>query len=179
MKKVIRGLILECVQGNIVQQKDIVAIVNAANAQLAPGGGVAGAIYHAAGPGLAQESLPLGPIKPGEAVITGAHNLPNKYVIHCLGPRYGKDNPADVLLRNCYQNALTIAENYKIESIAFPAISTGVFGYPIHEAAGVAFKTIIDTIPKVQSLRLIRFVLYNNDYLLIHEKILTKLTGSL
>jgi O-acetyl-ADP-ribose deacetylase (regulator of RNase III) len=87
---VIDGVRIECVQGNIVEQPDIDTIVNAANAWLAPGGGVAGAIHRAAGPGLAEECRPLAPIRPGEAVITGAHRLPNKHVIHCLGPMYSQ-----------------------------------------------------------------------------------------
>ncbi|MDZ7847015.1 MAG: macro domain-containing protein [Owenweeksia sp.] len=93
---------LELVEGNITQQPDMAAIVNAANAELLIGGGVAGAIHRAAGPGLEKECAPLAPIKPGEAVITGAHQLPNQYVIHCLGPVYGRDKPEDRLLANCY-----------------------------------------------------------------------------
>lgn len=89
--KTISGATIQCRRGNIVDQPDVDAIINAANAQLRPGGGVAGAIHRAAGPGLDRECRPLSPIQPGQAVITGAHSLPNQYVIHCLGPVYGRD----------------------------------------------------------------------------------------
>ena len=110
----LNGITLECVQGDIADQADMEAIVNAANAQLLPGGGVAGAIHRAAGPGLEKECRPLAPIQPGEAVITGGQNLPNKHVIHCLGPIYGKDAPADLLLANCYRHALGAAEKHGV-----------------------------------------------------------------
>jgi len=175
MKKTISGITIECIRGDIVSQPDIAAIVNAANAQLKIGGGVAGAIHRAAGPGLEEECRPLAPIKPGECVITGGHRLPNCYVIHCLGPIYGVDKPENKLLANCYRNALKLAEQYKIDSIAFPAISTGAFGYPIEEAAEVAFKTIMEIIPELQYVKRIRFVLYTNRDLEIHGKTLSRL----
>ena len=99
------GVRVECVRGDITSQEDVAAIVNAANAELRSGGGVAGAIHRAAGPGLAREARPLAPISPGEAVITGAHDLPNHYVIHTLGPVYGQDRPEAELLANCYRNS--------------------------------------------------------------------------
>ncbi len=163
---------IECVQGDIVNQKDCEAVVNAANAQLKTGGGVAGAIHRAAGPGLAKEARPMGPIEPGEAVITGGHNLPNKYVIHCLGPVYGRDQPEEKLLANCYRNALKLAEENEINSIAFPAISTGIFGYPIEEAARVAFTTIVEQIPMLKHVKNIRFVLHSIKDLEVHERVL-------
>jgi O-acetyl-ADP-ribose deacetylase (regulator of RNase III) len=86
-------LVIQCVQGDIVQQPDVDVIVNAANAELPPGGGVAGAIHRAAGPGLAAECRPLTPIGPGQAVLTGGHRLPNRYVIHCLGPVFNTVAP--------------------------------------------------------------------------------------
>ncbi|MBO8168307.1 MAG: macro domain-containing protein [Thermoanaerobacteraceae bacterium] len=171
----ISGVTVECVRGDIAAQEDVTVVVNAANAQLLPGGGVAGAIHRAAGPGLAEECRPLAPIKPGEAVITGGHNLPNKYVIHCLGPVYGVDEPADRLLASCYRNALKLAEERGIDSIAFPAISTGIFGYPVEEAATVALKTIIEIIPGLKKVEKIRFVLYSNEHLKIHEEVLRRL----
>ena len=93
MRRTVHGVSVECVRGDITSQEDVAAIVNAANAELRSGGGVAGAIHRAAGPGLAREARPLAPISPGEAVITGAHDLPNRYVIHTLGPVYGQDRP--------------------------------------------------------------------------------------
>lgn len=163
------GVVVECVQGDLTAQSDMVAIVNAANAELLPGGGVSGAIHAAAGPGLAKESISLGPIRPGEAVITGGHALPNRYVIHCLGPVYGKDEPSDALLASCYRNALRIADENGIESIAFPAISTGIFGYPKAEAAEIAFRTVRAALPTLERVRHIRFVLHDAESLAIHE----------
>ncbi|RBP33312.1 O-acetyl-ADP-ribose deacetylase (regulator of RNase III) [Marinobacter pelagius] len=154
---------IECVQGNIASQPDIDAIVNAANARLMPGSGVAGAIHSAAGPGLAQECRQLAPIEPGQAVISGGHDLPNPHVIHCLGPVYGVDTPSDELLADCYRNALELADRHGLSSIAFPAISTGVFGYPIDEAARVAVNAIRKAVPGLTSVRLIRLVLFSED----------------
>ena len=173
--KTISGVTIECVKGDIAKQPDITAVVNAANAWLKPGGGVAGAIHRAAGPGLEEECRPLAPIKPGQAVITGGHNLPNKYVIHCLGPRWGIDKPEDKLLADCYRNALKVADEHKIDSIAFPAISTGIFGYPVEEAAEVALKTVKEVIPTLKHVKKIRFVLHSDRDLKVHEKVLESL----
>lgn len=156
------SLKIECMQGDITDQPDMDAIVNAANAQLLPGGGVAGAIHSKAGPGLAKECKSLAPIKTGEAVITGAHHLPNKHVIHCLGPVYGVDKPEERLLANCYRNALSLAEANGLKSIAFPAISTGIFGYPLEEAAQVSFSAVRD-FKVFHSLRHVRFVLWSEQ----------------
>lgn len=177
MKYKVDGVTVECISGDIAAQKDIAAVVNAANAQLRIGGGVAGAIHRTAGPGLEEECRPLAPIKPGEAVITGGHNLPNRFVIHCLGPVYGADKPEEKLLADCYRNALRLAEEHNIDSIAFPSISTGAFGYPMEAAAEVAFKTIKELIPNLKSVKLIRFVLYGSDALEIHRRILEKIIG--
>ncbi|AFM21742.1 putative phosphatase, C-terminal domain of histone macro H2A1 like protein [Acetomicrobium mobile DSM 13181] len=175
IEKIISGVTIECVKGDIAKQPDITAVVNAANAWLKPGGGVAGAIHRAAGPGLEEECRPLAPIKPGQAVITGGHNLPNRYVIHCLGPRWGIDKPEDKLLADCYRNALKLADEHKIDSIAFPAISTGIFGYPVEEAAKVALKTIKEVIPTLKYIKKIRFVLHSDRDLTVHEKVLASL----
>jgi len=153
---------IECLQGDITDQPYIDAIVNAANAQLMPGGGVAGAIHHKAGPGLVQECEPLAPIRTGEAVITSGCNLPNKHVIHCLGPVYGVDKPESKLLASCYRNALSLAEANGLQSIAFPAISTGIFGYPLEEAAQVSFGAIRD-FNAYRSLQHVRFVLWSEQ----------------
>ncbi len=158
---------IECVRGNIANQPDIDAVVNAANARLMPGSGVAGAIHSAAGPGLAQECRKLAPIEPGQAVISGGHDLPNAHVIHCLGPVYGVDTPSEKLLAACYRNALELADRQGLSSIAFPAISTGVFGYPIEEAAEVAVATIREVAPDLTSVRLIRLVLFSENDLAV------------
>lgn len=168
---------LELTQGDIAAQQDIQAVVNAANAQLKAGGGVAGAIHRAAGPGLTEETRPLAPIEPGEAVITGAHQLPNEYVIHCLGPVYGRDKPEDRLLSNCYKNALELAEEEGITSIAFPSISTGAFGYPMEDAARVAFITVAQVAENLEGLELVRFVLFDQKALQIHQQALEGLFG--
>gem|GEM_PF-1053742 len=93
-------------------------------------------------------------------MITTGHRQPSQYVIHCVGPVYGVDKPEDGLLANCCRNALRLAEEHRIESIAFPAISTGAFGYPMEDAAEVAFGTIMDAIPKLKSVKRVRFLLH-------------------
>lgn len=153
------------------------AVVNAANAELRMGGGVAGAIHRAAGAGLERECRPLAPIRPGEAVITGAHNLPNRYVIHCLGPVYGADEPAGTLLASCYRNALRLAEDKGITSIAFPAISTGAFGFPMAPAARIALETILAELAAPSSVKHVRFVLSDAAALRIHVHALEALSG--
>ena len=175
MRRTVHGVTVECVQGDITSQDDVTAIVNAANAELRSGGGVAGAIHRAAGPRLAEEARPLAPIRPGEAVMTSGHNLPNRYVIHALGPVYGQDRPEAELLAGCYRNALALAEENGIDSIAFPAISTGVFGYPVEEAAEVAIKTVVEEAERLEHVRLIRFVLFAERDLEVHEKVLSEI----
>ncbi|MCX4186638.1 macro domain-containing protein [Methylophaga sp. OBS4] len=175
VRQVIHDVTIECVQDDIVNQPDMDVIVNAANAELRIGGGVAGAIHRAAGPGLEAECRPLAPIRPGEAVITGAHDLPNRKVVHCLGPVYGLDTPSDDLLASCYRNALYLAEQNNLHSIAFPAISTGTFGYPAESAARIALKTILDAAPGLSSLKFIRFVLFSTADQHLYTKILKEL----
>jgi O-acetyl-ADP-ribose deacetylase len=169
------GKLLELVQGNIANQPDMDAVVNAANAELRIGGGVAGAIHAAAGPGLEEECRPLAPIQPGEAVITGAHGLPNRYVIHCLGPVYGIDTPSEALLVSCYRRALQLAENNKINAIAFPAISAGAFGYPLEAAARTALSVVVDALPGLSVVNHVRFVLYSERDLEVFQRNLDEL----
>lgn len=176
--RVVDGVKLECVCGDISRQNGIKAVVNAANAQLMPGGGVAGALHRAAGPGLAEECRPLAPIVPGQAVITGGHRLPNEYVIHCLGPVWGVDEPAEQLLINCYRNALRLAEEREIESIAFPAISTGSFGYPFELAMRAALATVIDLAPTLAHVRLVRFMLASDSDAAHCERIVDEFLGN-
>lgn len=176
MEKTIHGVTLELTRGDITNQEGFDAVVNAANAQLRSGGGVAGAIHRAAGPGLEQETRSHAPIQPGEAVISGGHDLPVPHVIHCLGPVYGQDQPADELLASCYRRALELAEENGLVSIAFPAISTGAFGYPLREAAEIALRTVADLAARLEHVRRIRFVLWGGDALAVHEEVLESMS---
>jgi O-acetyl-ADP-ribose deacetylase (regulator of RNase III) len=169
---------VECVQGDITQQPDIEVIVNAANGALLPGGGVAGAIHRAAGPELAQECRRLAPIKPGEAVITGGHLLPNRHVVHCLGPVYGVDEPAAALLASCYRRAMALVAQKRRASVAFPAIATGIFGYPAEPAAKIAIETVLAALADCPSVRRVRFVLFSAADLACYERILVKKTSN-
>lgn len=171
------GVGIELAEGDITDQAGFDAVVNAANAELRPGGGVAGAIHRAAGPGLAQECRPLAPIRPGDCVLTGGHRLPNPWVIHCLGPVYGVDEPADALLAACYRGALELAARHELASVAFPALSTGAFGYPMGPAAEVALGTVVETAPRVPPVARVRFVLLGPEALAAHRSVLERLTS--
>lgn len=156
-------MILEIVSGDITEQRDVDAIVNAANTSLLGGGGVDGAIHRAAGPELLNECRGLHGCHTGEAKITGAYNLPCKYVIHTVGPIYrgGKSKEAE-LLRNAYRNSLQVAADHGVKRIAFPSISTGVYGYPVEEAA----KTAVQTVKEFgrnnpDKIELVRFVMFD------------------
>src|SRR5215210_3954157 len=175
MRRQFGAVTVECIRGDIASQEDVEAVVNATNARLGPGGGVAGAIHRAAGPDLAEEAVPLGAIEPGAAVVTGAHGLPNRYVIHTLGPVYGQDRPEAELLARCYRNSLRLAGESGVESIAFPAISTGIFGYPVDEAARVALETVLQESGSLERVCLVRFVLYGERDLEAHERVLSGL----
>ncbi|HHY13463.1 MAG TPA: macro domain-containing protein [Thermoanaerobacterales bacterium] len=163
MKKKIGGSVLELTVGDIVKQKTE-AVVNAANKQLAPGGGVAGAIHKAAGPGLWEECKKLGGCETGEAKITSGHNLKSKYIIHTVGPVYKNRQSDQINLKKSYLNSLKLATQNNIKSISFPAISSGIFGYPKEEASKIALETIIDYLKNPQSnIEIVRLVLYNQD----------------
>lgn len=178
-KRKLHGVTIECGLGDIAGQPDMDAVVNAANAALRIGGGVAGAIHRAAGPGLEEECRPLAPIRPGQAVLTDGHDLVNRYVIHCLGPVYGRDEPSDSLLAVCYRNALHLAEQHGIRSLAFPAISTGAFGFPVKAAARIAVKTVIEEAPRLSSVNHIRFVLFDTRLQEIHAQALEEMADQL
>jgi len=172
MKKIkIGNSYLELASGDITKQKTE-AIVNAANKRLAPGGGVAGAIHRAAGSDLWDECRKLGGCKTGEAKITGGYNLSAKYIIHTVGPVYSGSSDDPKYLASCYRESLKLSRENNIKSISFPALSTGYFGYPINDAARIAFETIIDELSKQSKIELVKFVLYDSDSLRIHEKIL-------
>lgn len=164
-------------QGDITEQVGFDAVVNAANAELTPGEGVAGGIHRAAGPGLEEETRLHAPIEPGEAVVTSGHDLPNRYVIHCLGPVYGRDEPAERLLASCYLHALRQAEDHGVRTIAFPSISTGAFGYPMSEAARIALDSVRVLAPALDWVRRVRFVLYDDAAFEIHARVLQDLVN--
>ncbi len=164
---------IEVILGDITHQETN-AIVNAANETLSGGGGVDGAIHRAAGPGLLQECRSLGGCPTGEARITSGYNLKVKYVIHTVGPVYTGNDKDSKLLESSYYNSLNLASENGIKSISFPAISTGVYGYPVKEAASIAISTVIKFLRENKEINLVRFVLFNENSFEIHKKELNK-----
>lgn len=153
---------IELVQGDITRQ-EVDAIVNAANSGLLGGGGVDGAIHRAAGPSIMEETRRRYPngCPTGSAVATRAGNLSAKYILHAVGPIWKGGNAGEpAKLRSAIEKCLELAEAYKCESIAFPAISTGVYGYPLDLAAQVTIDSIIGTLPQLEHVRIIRMVLF-------------------
>ncbi|MBZ5654539.1 MAG: O-acetyl-ADP-ribose deacetylase [Acidobacteriia bacterium] len=142
------------------------AIVNAANSSLLGGGGVDGAIHRAGGPSILQECkrivANIGTLPAGKAIMTTGGRLPAKHVIHTVGPVYwgGRQREAETLAR-CYRESIQLADDHAIRSLAFPAISTGAYGYPVHEAAQVAVKTIAEALPTCVHVQHVRFVLFD------------------
>ncbi len=166
--------LLELVEGDITQQETD-ALVNAANRELAPGGGVAGAIHRAAGPELWAETKKLGGCRTGEAKITYGYNLKAKYVIHTVGPVYGGSAEDAVLLRSCYLESLKLAASHDAATVAFPAISTGVFGYPVAGAAEISLHAVVDFLRDNTEVKLVRFVLFGGQDLAVFSAALEKL----
>lgn len=160
-----------------ITRVEVDAIVNAANSSLMGGGGVDGAIHRAGGPAILDDCRKIiakqGSCKPGEAVITSAGNLPAKFVIHTVGPVWnnGKSNEADKLA-NCYRNSLNLAVQYTITSIAFPNISTGIYGYPKREAAAVAIQTVTDFLLNNQYFIKVHFVCFDEENYFIYQNII-------
>ena len=148
---------LEAVKGDITRE-DVDAIVNAANQSLLGGGGVDGAIHRAAGPELLEACRELGGCATGDAKATPGFGLRARWVIHAVGPRYrdGRHGEAE-LLASCYRRALEVADEIGARSVSFPAISTGIYGYPAEEAAAIAVNTIRDTPTRVERVRLVAF----------------------
>ncbi|MEJ2729599.1 MAG: O-acetyl-ADP-ribose deacetylase [Deltaproteobacteria bacterium] len=153
---------LEVRQGDITRL-DVDAIVNAANTRLLGGGGVDGAIHRAAGPQLLAECRTIGGCPTGEARITGGYNLPARHVIHTVGPVYSGKPQDSRLLASCYLNSLTLAVENNLTTIAFPAISCGVYGYPIKDACKIAVDTSCDFLKTNTSLKKIIFILFSEE----------------
>jgi O-acetyl-ADP-ribose deacetylase len=162
VEKIIGKSRLILVQGDIINQVTY-AIVNAANNELTPGGGVSGAIHRVAGPGLREECKALDGCKTGEAKITGGYNLPALYVIHTVGPVYSGRPSDKEKLASCYKNSLELARQYKMKSISFPSISTGVYGYPVKEASMIALTNIVNYLKEHQEIERVRMVLHSEE----------------
>jgi O-acetyl-ADP-ribose deacetylase len=172
--RTINGVTLALLRGTIVDV-EVDAIANAANAALAGGGGVDGAIHRAGGPTIMAECRKIGGCPTGSAVATTAGKLKAKYVFHAVGPIYsGRDEDAR-LLSSAYQSCLNLVEQYKVKSIAFPSLSTGVYGYPLDEAAPIALRTVIEHINKPTSLQQVVFVLFGGDSYAAFERALERL----
>lgn len=149
------------------------AIVNAANSSLLGGGGVDGAIHRAAGPELVHECRLLGGCKVGEAKLTKGYRLPAKFIVHTVGPVWrGGGNGEPELLASCYRNSLLIADIQSAASMAFPSISTGIYGYPIELAAQIAVDTVAALAPDLINLREIVFCCFSAGDLAVYERLL-------
>ena len=170
--------LIETVMGDITKVTDVEAIVNAANNSLLGGGGVDGAIHHAAGPELLKECAGLNGCKTGQAKLTGAYRLPCKYVIHTVGPIWrGGDSGEPEDLRNAYYNSLQVAADHGIRRIAFPSISTGVYHYPLEKAAHIAVKTVKEFCESHPGqFEVVRFVLFNERTLQAYEDAVREIT---
>jgi O-acetyl-ADP-ribose deacetylase (regulator of RNase III) len=154
---------LHVVQGNIVEMK-VDAIVNAANTSLLGGGGVDGAIHHAAGPSLLEECKTLGGCATGHAKITQGYDLPAKYIIHTVGPIWRGGAKGEVqLLTSCYSSSLTLAIENGVKSIAFPAISCGIYGYPVSQACMLAVAETSNFLELHDSIEDVYFVCYDQS----------------
>jgi O-acetyl-ADP-ribose deacetylase (regulator of RNase III) len=172
---------IEAVRGDITQQA-VDAIVNAANSSLLGGGGVDGAIHRRGGPSILAECRRIrtedpryrGGLPTGEAVATTAGELPARWVIHTVGPVYARERDPAALLARCHTESLRIADELGARSIAFPAISTGVYGYPVDRAAPVAVEAVGRVTPGERSVELVRFVLFDEDALAAFEAALRR-----
>jgi O-acetyl-ADP-ribose deacetylase (regulator of RNase III) len=170
---------IELVTGDITRIA-VDAIVNAANSTLLGGGGVDGAIHAAAGQGLLAECLRLDGCPTGEARITGGHRLPARWVIHTVGPIWrGGTQDEDELLARCYQSSLALAGQVEATSIAFPAISTGIFRFPRERAAAIAMRTVAETLENLSNLRRVLFVSFSPDMHELYESTLRDLRISI
>ena len=168
---------IEIVKADITTLK-LDAIVNAANSSLLGGGGVDGAIHRAAGPGLLEECRQLGGCKTGEAKITAGHNLPAKYVIHTVGPVWnGGTRGEPELLASCYRSSLSLAVQNNVRTIAFPAISCGIYGYPVEQACEIAIKETMGFLSNEGSIEKVIFACFGADVYQAYLEAITKVAG--
>lgn len=163
---------IQCEQVDITTL-DVDAIVNAANSSLLGGGGVDGAIHRAAGPGLVEECKDIGGCPTGEARITSGHNLTARYVIHTVGPIWSGGNQKEAeLLASCYMNCFRLLEHNRLRTIAFPAISTGVYGFPKKQAASIAVEETIKALSANDSIRMVLFACFNAETTQIYRQLI-------
>jgi len=163
---------IELIQGDITKLQ-VDAIVNAANKTLLGGGGVDGAIHRAAGSELVTECRTLNGCETGQAKLTKGYNLPAKFVIHTVGPVwYGGDRNEESMLTSCYKNSLLLAEELKLQSIAVPNISTGVYGFPKEKAAQIAIRTVNDVASDLNHLQRIVFAVFDEENYRIYKNLL-------
>ncbi len=180
MRSGFNGTIVELIRGDITLEETD-AIVNAANSRLAGGGGVDGAIHRAGGPEIMAECRKIHNGCPtGEAVITTGGRLKARYVIHTVGPIYsGGSSGEEEKLQDAYRNSLALASSKGLRSVAFPSISTGVYGYPVDDAARVALRTVTEFVKTDKEITLIRFVLFSDRDLQVYSDALKALSASL
>lgn len=170
---------IQILQGDITKLK-VDAIVNAANTSLLGGGGVDGAIHRTAGPDLLEECRLLNGCKTGEAKITKGYNLPAKFVIHTAGPVWqGGVNRENELLRNCYFNSLKVAREFKIKTIAFPSISTGIYGFPFIKASEIAISTALEFLSEDTTIEKVIFICFSEEDYQIFNKIFHKILNGI
>jgi len=163
---------IEVVQGDITKL-DVDAIVNAANKSLLGGGGVDGAIHRAAGPELRKECETLGGCQTGQAKMTRGYQLPVRYVIHTVGPVWhGGGHDEERLLADCYRNSLQIAEDNGLTSVAFPAISTGAYGFPLDRATEIAVRTVREFLETAKSVQNVKFVCFSAGDAEVYREVL-------
>ncbi len=169
----VNGVALTTVMGDITEQR-VDAIVNAANSQLLGGGGVDGAIHRAGGPEIMRECREIGSCPTGSAVWTKAGRLPSRFVIHAVAPRWGGGGQGEsLLLKGAYRSSLELVEEIGALSVAFPSLGTGIYGYPIEEAAGIAITTVLDHILGPTKIHVVVFVLFSPSDLKVYDSVLT------
>jgi len=178
MEMMVRDSLLILVQGDITEE-ETEAIVNAANSGLRGGGGVDGAIHRAGGPQIMEECRKIGGCPTGEARMTSGGKLKAKYVIHAVGPVYKDGHQGEAeLLAGAYRNSLELAFNHEVRTIAFPSISTGVYGYPLNSAARVALTTVRDYLKNHPEIKEVRFILFGEEAYRVYSEVLDDMTAA-